>query len=76
MSRKTEVKAEESFAMNAGGHTRGELLDGTECEILIDTSVSKSYMSKSYYMKCKILHPMPKFTSTTRRIQVGNGQYV
>ena len=50
MSGKTEVKAEESFAMNAAGHTRGELLDGTECEILIDTGMSKSYMSKSYYM--------------------------
>ena len=37
MSRKTEVKAEECFAMNAAGHTRGELLDGTECEILIET---------------------------------------
>ena len=76
MSRKTEVKAEESFAMNAAGHTRGELLDDTECEILIDTGASKSYMSKSYNMQCKSLHPMPKFTSTTRRIQVGNGQYV
>ena len=76
MSRKTEVKAEESFAINAAGHTRGELLDGTECEILIDTGVSKSYMLKSYYMQCKSLHIMPKFTSTTRRIQVGNGQYV
>ena len=76
MSRKTEVKAEESFAINAAGHTRGELLDGTECEIPIDTGASKSYMSKSYYMQCKSLHAMPKFTSTTRRIQVGNGQYV
>ena len=76
MCRKTEVKAEESFAMNAAGHTRGELLDGTECEILIDTGASKSYMSKSYYMQCKSLHTMPKITSTTRRIQVGNGQYV
>ena len=45
MSRKTEVRAEESFSMNAAGHTRGELLDGTECEILIDTGASKSYMS-------------------------------
>ena len=44
MSRKTEIRAEESFAMNAAGHTRGELLDGTECEILIDTGASKSYM--------------------------------
>ena len=76
MSRKTEVKAEESFAMNAAGHTRGELLDGTEYEILIDTGASKSYMSKFYYMQCKNLHAMPKFTSITRRIQVGNRQYV
>ena len=50
MTRKTEVKSEENFAINAAGHTRGELLDGTECEILIDTGASKSYMSKSYYM--------------------------
>ena len=62
--------------MNAAGHTRGELLDGTKSEILIDTGASKSYMSKSYYMQCKSLHAMPKFSSTTRRIQVGNGQYV
>ena len=76
MSRKTEVRAEESFAINAAGHTREELLDGTECEILIDTGASKSYMSKSYYMQCRSLQAMPKFTSTTKRIQVSNGQYV
>ena len=69
MSRNTEVRAEESFAMIAAGHTRGQLLDGTECEILIDTGASKSYMSKSYYMQCRSLHAMPKFTSTTKRIQ-------
>ena len=33
-------------------------------------------MSKSYFLQCKNLHTMPKFTSSTRRIQVGNGQYV
>ena len=33
-------------------------------------------MSKSYFMRCKILYSLPKFTSTTTRIQVGNGQYV
>ena len=76
MSRKTEVKAKKSFAMNAAGHMRGELLDGTECKILIDTGASKSYMSKSYYKQYKSLHAMPKFTSATRRIPVGNGQYV
>ena len=31
-------------------------------------------MSKSYYMRCKSLHSLPKFTSKTQRIQVGNGQ--
>ena len=38
--------------------------------------MSKSYMSKSYYMQCRSLHVIPKFIFTTRRIQVGNGQYV
>ena len=47
MIRSTEVKAEESFPITARGYTKGQLLDGTDCEILIDTGVSKSYMSKS-----------------------------
>ena len=76
MTRNTEVKAEESFPMTARGYTKGQLLDGTDCEILLDTGASKSYMSKSYFLHCKNLHVMPKFTSSTRRIQVGNGQYV
>ena len=42
----------------------------------MDTGTSKSYMSKSYFMRCKSLHSLPKFTSATTRIQVGNGQYV
>ena len=33
-------------------------------------------MSKSYYLKCKSLHNLPKFALKTQRIQVGNGQYV
>ena len=52
------------------------MLDDTECDILVDTGASKSYMSKSYFLRCKSLHTLPKFTSTTTRIQVGNGQYV
>ena len=76
MTRNTEVKAEENFPVTARGYTRGQLLDGTDCDVLIDTGASKSYMSKSYFLQCKLLHTMPKFTSTTKRIQVGNGQYV
>ena len=54
----------------------GKLLDGTECQILLDTGASESFMSKSYYMQCKLLHCLPKFASKTKRIQVGNGQFV
>ena len=52
------------------------MLDDTECDILVDTGVSKSYMSKSYVLMCKSLHSLPKFTSTTARIQIGNRKYV
>ena len=60
MTRDTEVKAEESFPMAARGYTKVQLQDGTDCEILIDTGGSKSYMSKSYFLHCKNLHTMPK----------------
>ena len=53
-----------------------KLMNGEECQILLDMEASKSYMSKSYYLKCKSLHNLPKFASKTQRIQVGNGQYV
>ena len=49
-TRNTEVKAEENFPMTARGYTRGQLLDGTDCDALIDTDTSKSYMSKSYFL--------------------------
>ena len=62
--------------MTARGYTKGQFLDGTDCEILINIGVSKSHMSKSYFLQCKNLHVMPKFTSSTKRIQVGNGQCV
>ena len=47
MARNTEVKTEESLQMTARGYTRGQLLDGTDCDVLIDTGTGKSYMSKS-----------------------------
>ena len=30
----------------------GKLLDGTECQVLLDTGTSKSFMSKSHYLCC------------------------
>ena len=71
-----KLKAEESFPISEHGYTSGRLLDGTECQLLLDTGASKSFMSKSFYMQCKLLHSLPKFASRTQKIQVGNGQCV
>ena len=76
MTRDMEVKAEENFPITICGYMKGKLIDGMECDILVNTGASKSYMSKSYFMRCKCLHSLPKFTPTTTRIEVGNGQYV
>ena len=73
---KDKLKAEESFPISENGYTLGKLLNGTKCQLLLDTGVSKSFMSKSFYMQCKSLHTLPKFASTTQRIQVGNGQCI
>ena len=71
-----QLKVEESFPISEHGYTSGRLLDGTECQLLLDTGASKSFMSKSFYMQCKSLHSLPKFTSKTQRIEVGNGQCI
>ena len=70
------LKAEESFPISEHGYILGRLLDGTDCQLLLDMGASKSFMSKSFYMQCKLLHSLPKFASRTQRIQVGNGQCV
>ena len=67
---------EQKFSILKSGYTLGKLMDETDCQILLDTGASKSFMSKSYYLHCKTLHSLPKFASKTQRIQVGNGQYV
>ena len=73
---KDKLRAEESFTISEHGYTSGRLLDGTECQLFLDTGASKSFISKSFYMHCKSLHSLPKFASKTQRIQVGNGQCV
>ena len=71
-----DLKTEESFPISQNGYTLGRLLDGTKCQLLLDTVASKSFMSKSFYMCCKSLHTLPKFAASTQRIQVGNGQCI
>ena len=67
-----KIAAEEKFPLSEQGYTTDKLLDNTDCQILLDTRASKSFMSKSHYLHCKSLHSLPKFGSKTQRIQVGN----
>ena len=76
MKREDVMKAEESFPISEQGFVMDRISNGEECQILLDMGASKSYMLKSYYLRCKTLHDLPKFASKTQRIQVGNGQYV
>ena len=50
MTRDTKIKAEEKFPITGQGFASGKLLDGTDCQILLDMGATKSYMSKSYYL--------------------------
>ena len=53
------------FPISEQGYTVGKLLDGTECQILLDAEANKPFMSKSHYLHCKSLHSLPKFASKT-----------
>ena len=64
MTRSSKIKAEERFPITGQGFASGKLLEGTECQILLDTGATKSYMSKSYYLRCKTLHGLPNFLQT------------
>ena len=68
-SKNYKIKAGESFPISEQGYTLGKLLDGTECEILLDTAACKSYMSKYYYMHCNSLQSLPKFASKHREFR-------
>ena len=52
-----KLKAEESFPISEHGYTLGRLLDGTECQLLLDRDVSKSFMSK--HSICDVSHSTP-----------------
>ena len=65
MIRDHKMVVKEKFPMSEQGYITCNLLDGTECKILLDTGDSKAFMSKSNYLHCKSLHSLPKFTSKT-----------
>ena len=71
MMTNSKIKAEESFPISEQGYTLGKLLDGMECQVLLHTGASKSFMSKSHYLHCKSLHPLPKFASKNTKNSSG-----
>ena len=76
LTRTSKIKAEKRFALSEQGYMVWKLLDSTECQIWLDTGASKSFISKSHYLRCKSLHSLPKFAPKTQRCQVGNGQFI
>ena len=67
---------EQAFPIYPNCHTEGQFVGGGVIDILLDTGASKSYMSKAFYMRHTHLHKYPKFHSTIRNLQVGNGELV
>ena len=76
MLRDTKIKVEEKFPNYRSRFHFRKTVVWNWLHILLDTGATKSCMSKSYYLRCKCLHALPKFASNTQKIQVGNGQYV
>ena len=54
-----KIKVEKSFSISEQGYTMGKFLDGTECQVLLDTGASKSFMSKSHYLCSNHFIPYP-----------------
>ena len=66
-----KLKVEESFPISENGYTLSRLLDGTKCQLLLDTGASRSFMSKSFYMQCKSLLTYQNLLSLCRENRLG-----
>ena len=69
-------RPKQAFPIYSNCHAWGQFIGGGMLDILLDTGASKSYMSKGFYMRHPHLHKYPKFNSTVRNLQVGNGELV
>ena len=58
MTRASKIIVEEKFPISDQGYVVGKLLDGMECQILLDMGVSKSFMTKSHCLRCKSLNAL------------------
>ena len=62
-----------SFPIYSNSHTWGQLMGGKPFDLLLDTGASKSYMSREFYKKNPQLHSLPKYKTTIKELQMGNG---
>ena len=76
MTHDKDLIVEERFLISKLCYTVGKLMARMECQILLDTGASKSFMFKLYYLCCKALHSLPKFALKIQRIEVGNRQHI
>ena len=73
-TRNDKLRAVKSFPVSENGYTSGKLLDGTECQLLLDTGESKSFMSNhficnvSHSTLCQNLHQNTKNTSRKQSV--------
>ena len=76
------LQAEGSIPVFCNSHTTGRILTyqieakSLPSDVLFDSGISKSYMSKGFYLRNKGTHHLPKFFSTVKNIQVGSGHLV
>ena len=61
------------FPITEHGYTSGKLLGGTECQLLLDTGASKSFMSVILYAM-QVTSLITQIHIKMQWIQVGNGQ--
>ena len=60
---KNKLRAEESFPISECGYTSSRLLDGTECQLLLDTGASKSFYVKIILHALQVTPLIAKFAS-------------
>ena len=58
MKKQGDLKAEHRAPIIGSCYIPSKLLDGTDCTILCDTSASKSFTSKTFYLNCPSLYSL------------------
>ena len=59
MRRQDKLKAEQKAPITEDCYIPGKLLDGIDCNILLEMRASKSFMSHSFDLNCTSVHSVP-----------------